>query len=54
MYKKAKQKKSTEPDTIPNEAIIEADPETREIYLKVMNQIYQEKTIPRVAGRGNN
>ena len=28
-----------------NEAIIEADLETREIYLKVMSQIYQEETI---------
>ena len=47
MYKKAKKEKSTGPDRIPNEAIIEADLETREIYLKVMNQIYQEETIPK-------
>ena len=40
--RKLNRKKSTGPDNIPNEAIIEADRATREIYLEVINKIYHE------------
>ena len=33
------------PGTIPNEVFIEADQATREIYLKIMNKVYNEEKI---------
>ena len=39
-------RKSTGTDSMPNEAFIEADPTTRAIILKTMNQIYVNENIP--------
>ena len=44
--KKLKRKKSIGPDQIPNEAFIEADQETREIYREVFNNIHKHEDIP--------
>ena len=44
--KSMKKGKSRGPDDIPNEAFIEADTNTRHIYLRVFNQIIQNKQIP--------
>ena len=44
--KTLKRRKSTGPDNIPNEALIEADPITRAIYLETLNKVYTEEIIP--------
>ncbi len=44
--KKLKPKKSTGPDEIPNEIFTKANQNTREIYLKMMNNIHKEEEIP--------
>jgi hypothetical protein len=43
---KLKRNKSTGPDMIPNEAIKEADQETRTIILEALNRTYASETIP--------
>ena len=43
---KLKMRKSTGPDNIPNEALIKADRNTREIYLAILNEIYCNESIP--------
>ena len=43
---KLKRKKATGPDNIPNEIFIEADDETRLIYLENFNKISRTKEIP--------
>ncbi len=45
--KKLKRNKSTGPDKIPNEAIIEADPNTRKIIRQSLNKMYEEEKIPK-------
>ena len=52
--RKLKRKKSTGPDTIPNEVFIEADKATREIYLEIMNKVYNEEKIPDEWHKGKN
>ena len=42
--KTLKRRKSTGPDNIPNEALIEADPITRAIYRETLNKVYTEDT----------
>jgi hypothetical protein len=44
--KNLKKKKSNGPDDIPNEIIIEADDNTREIYRRVFNHILTTKEVP--------
>ena len=44
--KSAKRNKANGPDNIPNEALIEADSETREIIRKTFNNILNNRTIP--------
>ena len=44
--KRLKKNKSTGPDDIPNEVFIEADENTKRIYLQIMNQIYETEIIP--------
>ena len=44
--KKLKQKKAIGPDEIPNEAFIEADADTRQIYLSSLNHINSKMEIP--------
>jgi hypothetical protein len=46
VIKKLKRKKSSGPDGIPNEAIIEADNDTREIYRRIFNDILTKETVP--------
>ena len=46
IIKKLKRNKATGPDEIPNEIFIEADSETREIYLETMNKIAMKITVP--------
>ena len=46
--KKLKRKKALGPDEIPNEAFIEADEQTRSMYLNSMNQINKEMSIPEI------
>jgi hypothetical protein len=46
VIKRLKRNKSTGPDNIPNEAMIEANAKTREIYRRVLNKILQEQDIP--------
>ena len=43
---KLKKGKSCGPDNIPNESLIEADEENREIYREIYNQIMEEQKIP--------
>ena len=50
--KKLKRKKATGPDKIPNEIFIEADKETRNIYLKAMNNINRTMEIPDIWQNG--
>ena len=44
--KSLKRKKATGPDEVPNEAFIEADQETREIYREVFNNITSSQVVP--------
>jgi hypothetical protein len=44
--KKLKRNKSCGPDNIPNEALLEADNNTREIIRRIFNNILQEQNIP--------
>ena len=44
--------KSPGPDNIPNEALIEANKETRKIILYVFNMIYSEEEIPKTWSEG--
>ena len=50
--KRLKRKKALGPDEIPNEAFIEADQQTRLIYLKSMNKINKEMLIPEIWQEG--
>ncbi len=51
--KQLKRKKSVGPDDIPNEALIEADKNTREIIKDVFNEIYTKCQIPDVWKKGS-
>ena len=44
--KTLKRRKSTGPDNIPNEIFIEADKNTKQIYLQMFNQIYANEEVP--------
>ena len=44
--KTLKRGKSCGPDKIPNEALIETNTKTRQIYLEMFNKIYEEEKIP--------
>ena len=44
--KRLKRKKATGPDDIPNEVFIEANSETKNIYVKALNQVNKEMIIP--------
>ena len=44
--KKLKRRKSLGPDKIPNEVFIEADPETMNIFCKMIKEIYSKEKIP--------
>ena len=44
--KSLKRKKACGPDEIPNEILIEADPETLKIHMEMINLIYEEEKIP--------
>ena len=44
--KKLKRNKSSGPDMMPNEAIIEADEQTRKVILEALNDTYNTETIP--------
>ena len=50
--KKLKRNKATGPDELPNEIFIEADEGTRIIYLKAMNKINKERSIPDIWQQG--
>ena len=51
--KSLKRNKSTGPDRIPNEIYIEANANTRKIYLQAMNKAYDREVIPRQWQQGN-
>ena len=46
VIKKLKRNKATGPDDIPNEIFKEADPETKELYLDIVNDIAKRRDIP--------
>ena len=48
VLKKLERKKANEPDEIPNEAFIEADTKTKEIYLNSMNELNKVMVIPEI------
>ena len=50
--RKLKRKKATGPDSIPNEAFIEANEETRKIYKEAMNKINKSMEIPQIWQKG--
>lgn len=50
---KLKRRKATGPDNIPNEIFLEADKETKEIYLEHYNSINETMEIPEEWQKGN-
>ena len=50
---KLKRRKATGPDNIPNEIFLEADKETKEIYLEHYNNINETMEIPEEWQKGN-
>ena len=51
--KSLKRNKSTGPDRIPSEIYIEANANTRKIYLQAMNKVYDREVIPKQWHQGN-
>ncbi len=51
--KKLKTKKSTGPDDIPNETFIKANHKTKDMYLKILNDIHKTEEIPETWKKGN-
>ena len=53
VIKKLKRKKAIGPDNIPNELFIEANEDTKQIYLEHFNSINQSMEIPEEWQEGN-